>query len=133
VRLFLISNFCHVLNVVCFLPGDLPMSEVRMPNVSEHSVHLHRHMKMEQSLMFVLCIIRHSRNNQYNTQICTTALLYILAPTCFGSSLPSSGGFWIRLSYVKIQIDMVVYHIMWLSDLFVGVSWFSLEQSVVKH
>jgi hypothetical protein len=32
---------------------------------------------------------------------------YMLAPTCFGSSLPSSGSFWIRLSYVKIQIDMV--------------------------
>jgi hypothetical protein len=34
---------------------------------------------------------------------------YMLAPTCFGSSLPSSGSFWIRLRYVKIQIDMVVY------------------------
>jgi hypothetical protein len=43
-------------------------------------------------------------------RICTTALFYILAPTCFGGSLPSSGSFWIRLSYVKIQIDMVVYH-----------------------
>jgi hypothetical protein len=37
---------------------------------------------------------------------------YMLAPTCFGSSLPSSGSFWIRLSYVKIQIDLVVCHIM---------------------
>jgi hypothetical protein len=34
---------------------------------------------------------------------------YMLAPTYFGSSLPSSGSFWIRLIYVKIQIDMVVY------------------------
>jgi hypothetical protein len=39
-------------------------------------------------------------------------LLYIPAPTCFGSSLPSSGSFWIRLSYMKIQIGLVVYHIM---------------------
>jgi hypothetical protein len=41
------------------------------------------------------------------------ALFYMLAPTCFGSSLPSSGSFWIRLNYeyVKIQIDLVVYHI----------------------
>jgi hypothetical protein len=39
-------------------------------------------------------------------------LLYIPAPTCFGSSLSSSGSFWIRLSYMKIQIDMVVYHVM---------------------
>jgi hypothetical protein len=34
---------------------------------------------------------------------------YMLVPTCFGSSLPSSGSIWIRLSYVKIQIDIVVY------------------------
>jgi hypothetical protein len=34
---------------------------------------------------------------------------YMLAPTWFGSSLPSSGSFWICLTYVKIQIDMVVY------------------------
>jgi hypothetical protein len=51
---------------------------------------------------------------------------YMLAPTCFSISLPSSGSFWIHLSYVKMQIDMVVYHIMWLSGLCVGVSWFSL-------
>jgi hypothetical protein len=53
-----------------------------------------------------------SRNDQHNEQICTTALFYILAPTCFGSSLPSSGSVWICLSYMKIQIDLVVYHIM---------------------
>jgi hypothetical protein len=75
--------------------------------------------------MFVPCIIRRSRNNQHNEQICTNALFYMLAPTCFGSSLPSSGNFWIRLSYMKIQIDMVVYRIMWLIGLRVGVSWFS--------
>jgi hypothetical protein len=74
-------------------------------------------------LMFVPCIIRRSRNNQLYTQICTAALFYILAPTCFGSSLPSSRSFWIRLSYVKMQIDMVVYHIMWLSGLCAGVAW----------
>jgi hypothetical protein len=51
--------------------------------------------------MFVPCIIEHSRKNQHNAQICTTALFHMLAPTCFGSSLPSSGSFWIRLSYMK--------------------------------
>jgi hypothetical protein len=53
-----------------------------------------------------------------------TLLLYSkkLAPTCFGSSLPLSGSLWIRLSYMKIQIDLVVYHKMWLSGLCVGVS-----------
>jgi hypothetical protein len=59
------------------------------------------------------CINVCSRNNQRYAQICTTALFYMLAPTCFGSSLPSSGSFWIRLSYMKIQIDLVVNHIMW--------------------
>jgi hypothetical protein len=62
----------------------------------------------------MLKLLRHGRNNQHYAQICTTALYYILAPTCFGSSLLSSGGFWIRLNYMKIQIDLVVYHIMWL-------------------
>jgi hypothetical protein len=52
-------------------------------------------------LMFVPCIIERSRKKQHNAQICTTALFHMLAPTCFGSSLPSSGSFWIRLSYVK--------------------------------
>jgi hypothetical protein len=62
--------------------------------------------------MFVPCIIRRTRNNQHYALIFTTALFYTLAPTCFGSSLPSSGSFWIRLSYsyVKIQIDIVVYN-----------------------
>jgi hypothetical protein len=39
------------------------------------------------------CIIRRSRNDQQYAQICTTALFYIPAPTCFGSSLPLSGSF----------------------------------------
>jgi hypothetical protein len=59
-------------------------------------------MRYYMNLMFVPCIIGRSRNYQQYVQICTTALFYILAPTCFGSSLPSSGGFWIRLSYMKI-------------------------------
>jgi Ca2+/H+ antiporter len=65
-------------------------------------------------LMFLLCIIRRSRNNQHYAQIWTTALFYtsILAPTYFGSSLLSSGRFRLRLSYMKIHIDLVVYHIM---------------------
>jgi hypothetical protein len=44
-------------------------------------------------LMFVPYIIRRSRNDQQYALICTIPLFYILAPTCFGSSLPSSGSF----------------------------------------
>jgi hypothetical protein len=39
------------------------------------------------------------RNNHHYAQICTTALFYTLAPTCFGSSLPSSGSFWIWVTW----------------------------------
>jgi hypothetical protein len=63
-------------------------------------------------VMFIPCIIRRSRNYLQYAQTCTTTLFYIPAPTCFGSSLPSSGSFWIRLNYMKIQIGLVVYHIM---------------------
>jgi hypothetical protein len=38
-------------------------------------------------------VYEHSRNNKHHALICTTPLIYILAPTCFGSSLPSSGSF----------------------------------------
>jgi hypothetical protein len=62
--------------------------------------------------MFVPCIIRRSRNNQHYAQIFTTPLFYILAPTCFGSSLPSSGSFLDPSELLEIQIEWVVYHIM---------------------
>jgi hypothetical protein len=54
-------------------------------------------------LMFVLYIIRCSRNNQHYALICTTPLFYILAPICFNSSLPSSGSSWIYLIYLKYR------------------------------
>jgi hypothetical protein len=63
-------------------------------------------------LMFVPCMIRRSRNNQNYALICTTPLVYILAPTCFGSSLPSSGSFLDTSELLEIQMEWVVYHIM---------------------
>jgi hypothetical protein len=62
--------------------------------------------------MFVPCIIRHSSNNQHYTLLCTTPLFCILAPTCFGSSLPSSGSFLDPSQLLEIQIEYVVYHMM---------------------
>jgi hypothetical protein len=44
--------------------------------------------------------------------ICTTPLFYILAPTCFDSSLPLSGSFLDPSVLLEIQIEWVVYHIM---------------------
>ena len=54
---FLISNYCRVLNIVCFLLGNSPASEFYMPNFGTLCLfHLHRDagstylpMKMEQT------------------------------------------------------------------------------------
>src|SRR5215475_1328990 len=67
---------------------------------------------MRDSLMFVLCIIGRSRNNQHYALIFTPPLFYILAPACFGSSLPSSGSVLDPSELLEIQIEWVVYHIM---------------------
>jgi hypothetical protein len=64
------------------------------------------------NLMFVTCFIWRSRNNQHYALICTTPLFYILAPTCFDSSLPSSGNFLDPSELLEIQIEWVIYHIM---------------------
>jgi hypothetical protein len=45
-----------------------------------------------------------SRNNQHYALNCTTPLFSVLAPTCFGSSLPSSGSFLDPSEVVEIQI-----------------------------
>jgi hypothetical protein len=42
---------------------------------------------------YFLCNIRCNTNNQHCALICTTPLFYLMAPTCFSSSLPSSGNF----------------------------------------
>jgi hypothetical protein len=60
--------------------------------------------------MSVQCIIKRSRKNQHNAQIYTTVLFHMLAPTCFGSSLPSSGSFWIRLSWSGYPNHYAVCH-----------------------
>jgi hypothetical protein len=59
--------------------------------------------------MFVPCIIRRSSNNQHYALNCTTPLFYILAPTCFGSSLPSSGRVLDPSQVLELHIEEVVY------------------------
>jgi hypothetical protein len=52
---------------------------------------------------------------EYHTTLCTdrtTPVSYVLAPTCFGSSLPSSGSLLDPPELLEIQIGRVVYHIM---------------------
>jgi hypothetical protein len=44
---FLISNFRHVLNVVCFLLGNSPASEFYMPAFRNTLSHLHRWVGMK--------------------------------------------------------------------------------------
>jgi hypothetical protein len=55
---------------------------------------------------------RSNTNNQYYALIYTIHLFYILAPTCFDSSLPSSGSFLDPSELFGIQIEWVVYHVM---------------------
>jgi hypothetical protein len=62
--------------------------------------------------MFVPRIIRRSRNDQHYALTCTIPLFHILAPTCFGSTLLSSGGFLDPSELLETQIEWVVYHIM---------------------
>jgi hypothetical protein len=50
-------------------------------------------------------VILSSRNNQHYALISTTPLFYIMAPTCFGSSLPSSGSLLDPSELLKIQIE----------------------------
>jgi len=45
--LFLISNFRHVLNVVCFLLGNSPASEFYMPTFRNTLFHLHMQVDMK--------------------------------------------------------------------------------------
>jgi hypothetical protein len=66
---------------------------------------------MKTSLMFIRCIIRCIRKDQQYALICTNPVFYALAPTCFGTSLPSSGSFLDPPELLEIQIEWVVYHI----------------------
>jgi hypothetical protein len=61
-------------------------------------------------LTHVLC--HSSRNNHYYALICTIPLFYILAPTCFGSSLPSSGSLLDPSELLEMQIEWMVYYLM---------------------
>jgi hypothetical protein len=61
------------------------------------------------SLMFIPCIIRRIRNDPQYALICNTLLFYVLAPTCFDSSLPSSGSFLHPSALLEIQTEWVVY------------------------
>jgi hypothetical protein len=51
---------------------------------------------------------RIGKNQQY-APICTTHFFYVLAPTCFGSSLPSSGSVLDPSELLEIQIEWVMY------------------------
>jgi hypothetical protein len=64
--------------------------------------------KSVHSLTFIPYIIRRIRNDQHYALIYTTLLFYVLTPTCFGSSLTSSGSFLGPSELREIQIEWVV-------------------------
>jgi hypothetical protein len=55
---------------------------------------------------------KRSKNDKKICTGCTTPLFYILTPTCFVNSLPSSGSFLDPSEVREIQIEWVVYHIV---------------------
>jgi hypothetical protein len=67
---------------------------------------------VRQCLMFIPSINWRIIKNQQYALICNTPLFYMLAATCFGSSLPSSGSVLDPSELLEIQIEWVVYHIM---------------------
>jgi hypothetical protein len=56
-HIFLISNFCRVLNVVCFLLGNSSASEFYMPTFRSTLFHLHRQVGAELLGHFVVCFL----------------------------------------------------------------------------
>jgi hypothetical protein len=64
------------------------------------------------SLVFTLCVIRRITKFQQCALICTILIFHVLAPKCFGSSLPSSGSFLDPPKLLEIQVEWAVYHIM---------------------
>jgi hypothetical protein len=59
--------------------------------------------------MFVSYIIRRIRKKPANRTDCTTRLFYVLAATCFGSSLPSSGSILDPSELLQIQIEWLAH------------------------
>jgi hypothetical protein len=59
-------------------------------NYPQYSLNIGYNKKCLENIITVSSF-RRSRNNQPYALICTTPLFYILASTCFGSSLPLSG------------------------------------------
>jgi hypothetical protein len=55
-----------------------------------------------------------NRNKQHCALICPTPLFYIMAPTCFGSSLSSSGSFLNPSELPEIRIEKVVVLPSWV-------------------
>ena len=60
---FLISNFYHVLNVVCFLLGNLSASEFYMPTFRNTLFHLHRHVGVKNDFFKPTCLWRWKRQS----------------------------------------------------------------------
>jgi hypothetical protein len=119
-----VQNFTFLIQCIMSFVWRLKKAAI----ISLHSFVWPVFVSVKESLMFVPCIIRRSRNDQQYALICTNPLFYVLAATCFGSSLSSSGSFLDPSELLEIQIEWVVYHIMcgYMCPC-AGLSWFHKE------
>jgi hypothetical protein len=73
----MVDHICFI-NLQCILHDQFcgcEVSETKYDNSTTHWMCIQMiKMHIKDNLMFVPCIIIHSRNNQHNAQICTTAL-----------------------------------------------------------
>jgi hypothetical protein len=108
----------HVLNF------PFPQNQLRYHNNYSFSIKISVTENSIHTFLTLLCVFELSYT-QFNAHtvhyqtywkkltICTdfnTHLFYVLAPTCFGSSLPSSGSLLDPPELLEIQIGWVVYH-----------------------
>jgi hypothetical protein len=120
------SNLCHILTAYCGKirvpskrlerqPGGNKINN-KLPSIKPFFrkfwrwTHTHTHTAIQtDSLMFVPCILEVVEMINDMHWLYHSFILYILTPTCFGSSLPSSGSFLDPSELPELQMEWVVY------------------------
>ena len=111
---FFISNFRRALNVVCFLLGDSPASELYMPTFRNTLFHLHRQVGVFRILHAPTCLWRWNRQSvpkrrhiKFSRRGITQKKAYIFF---FWSQI------WSQYVYVMFACTPLIYFVKYLSS-----------------